>query len=791
MLDYISQQLRARQGVQNETPKPDETQMNEAILECAHLFQELDDLTMDGTEAGKDRKFTKIDIPIEDDIEIDSVEVNLLDGRVTDIPMDATVQEQMQYINMKTYDEFYEEAYAGMTPFMRETESQFRERVHAAAGKKFADYKAYVIQEGLFGFDKIDINDKRVPARVTLDFGTIPGKGTYYVKLPVKFQVDGKRRILQKQLNSIHIFQNNEYSARGFQSVVFELFGGQCGVEKQEDIWDAVTPVEIIVPVDPIDKFCVVVGFEVDDSDKIEYITWTMPIKDNVKSLSKAAINKDNTHRVSFDEVKKMNAVTKKSAAAVQESYTEPRRPSRFFQEAIDFGNPDEAPAADPNATSVSFDAPPPSDGGDAPAPDPTADPAAPADGAPADNQNKEVIDTNNVSDQIAEKISDETNTDSGDSDINVDDVNVDATADADVSDVDTSDMPSDEELNADLGDDATGAETPEDDGAATSDIDVDNMTIDELLSQATEKLKGLPLQQLKDFLNSPDGAAPSDPVEGDIAQEAFFLTRGNIGKELDIHLRKTLGILNDNEMEIKELCAEFRKEGTKLNRVVHKASKMKKVFNEAEIKQLLRLNHCLTDLMTMMRADIDPGSVMTVKRMIQAFVSEATAVAKLLEKKKESGDDTVQEGFIDKFKKPEKVTDYMRTAPDELKEVFKSEAAKGSVVFVKDKNNEDSVASTTKSGITQPKRFADLDESIFPKKDYMIIPLQELSYQSQHTDPSEWWAWISFNTVTNKFAIVITGLSEYYQELGNTWADVIECFSKHKEFNAKKAWLN
>lgn len=129
-----------------------------------------------------------------------------------------------------------------------------------------------------------------------------------------------------------------------------------------------------------------------------------------------------------------------------------------------------------------------------------------------------------------------------------------------------------------------------------------------------------------------------------------LFLTRGNIGKELDIHLRKALGILNDNEMEIEQLCTAFRKEGKQLNRVVHKASTMKKVFNETECKQLLKLNHCLTDLMTMLRSNIDQGSIMTVKRMIQAFVQEATGVLQMIEQKNDPGK-PVQEGFFSKLK--------------------------------------------------------------------------------------------------------------------------------------------
>lgn len=74
----------------------------------------------------------------------------------------------------------------------------------------------------------------------------------------------------------------------------------------------------------------------------------------------------------------------------------------------------------------------------------------------------------------------------------------------------------------------------------------------------------------------------------------------------------------------------------------------MDKVYNDTERKQLLKLNHCLTDLMSMLRADIDKNSIMTVKRMIQAFVAEASGVLKMVEAK--SGR-PVQEGFFDKLK--------------------------------------------------------------------------------------------------------------------------------------------
>ena len=660
MLDYISKQLKARMQTDAPDPIQEEAQMDEAILECAHLFQELDDLSIEGTEAGSPRPFTKIDIPLEDDIEITNVELNLLDGRVTDIPADATVQE-FEYYGMKDHNYFYQEAYRETTQFMRESDEQYSRRLHAIADQKLAAYKNYCIQEGLFGFDKLNVNDGRVPSRVTLDFGKLNGKD-YSVKLVVKFEVDKKHRILKKQLDSIMVLQMNKEFETAVQSTALMIFGPKVGIENQDDIWKKVTPIELVVPCDPADKFCVAIGFELEGSDKTEYLEWVAPIKAVKKGENDWQMGADqkpgktegDLENVTSGKISKLQTITK-GEAIKQEAYEMEMNkhvPNRFYQEAIDFGNPDEAPASDPNAASVSFDTPP-ADGAEQPAGDVPADGStdAPTEG---ETEDKEIVDTNNVSDQIAEKISDETQNDANAEDVSID--GVDSSTDADVSDVDTTDAPSDEEIAEDLGEDASTDAAPED-TAETSDIDFDNMTIDELMAQGQEKMKTMTMQQLKDFLqNGPEAASTDVAPDADVSvddttQEAFFLTRGNIGKELDIHLRKALGILNSSELEITELCKEFRKEGKKLNRVLHKASKMKDVFGEKERTILLKCNHCLTDLMSMLRSDIDPGSIMTVKRMIQAFVAEATGIAKLLEKKKE---EPVQESTVDGVEFPD-----------------------------------------------------------------------------------------------------------------------------------------
>lgn len=862
MLDYIKQQLSERMHQDDAFQEQQhEDQMNEAILECAHLIQELDDLSIDGTQTDSSRPFTKIDIPIEDDVEITAVELNALDGRVISAPMDATVQEEYtaDYTEMKSAKDFFQEAYASTPQYQRESDAQYYARIEEIAKQNYAAYKEYCIQEGLFGFDKMSVNDQRVPARVVINFGKLNGK-EYSVKLAAKFEVDKKGRILKKQLDSLLAFKNTMDSEDFMQGAAFSAFSQKLGLgsEDIDKIWTKVTPVELVIPVKPSNAFCVAVGFELDGSgDDIQYIEWHAPIKDKGKKIE--------TTTPAAGEIRKLNAITKgdairQEAAMIASGH---RGPNRFVQEAIDFGDPDAAPDANPDAPAVSFDAPP-ADGMEQPAPDagaadagaPPADggEAAPPEGDAAADPNaepKEPVDTNNVSDQIAEKISDETQADANaDADVNID--GIDSTSDAET--------PTADEL------DSTVDTPPADDTASTepasdvSDADFDNMTIDELLAQGQEKMKTMTMQQLKDFLQGgqlPNGDSVGEPAPADdeagvqesfqlvlegakekgqtvrnrisnamedmqknlktmhealskdstrreiqklwrsvntsssetfgihfgagvvestmsaiaglvstvansmsslfaggftssqtktysgenfrksiqyvdsflktatkkkrikntftseeigkltqyrddindlidtaeqafsegkasmdvslkqldavvvkvmdqydsvksivttqaagdaIIEEAFFLTRGNIGKELDIHLRKALGILNNNEMEIEQLCTAFRKEGKQLNRVVHKASTMKKVFNETECKQLLKLNHCLTDLMTMLRSNIDQGSIMTVKRMIQAFVQEATGVLQMIEQKNDPGK-PVQEGFFSKLK--------------------------------------------------------------------------------------------------------------------------------------------
>lgn len=529
MLDYIKQQIQAKFHEDDAIRiQQEEAQMDEAVLECAHVIQELDDLSIEGTEAGSTRPFTKIDIPLEDDVEITAVELNALDGRVLSAPMDATVQEMADYTTMKTFDDFYQEAYRTTTQFQRENDYSFSQRCRRIANEKFAAYKNYCIQEGLFGFDKIDLSDDRVPSRVVMEFGTMASGKDYTVKLPVKAETDNKRRVLKKQLDSLAAFQDMNERTGCIQEAAFAAFGKMAGVEKAEDIWSRVTPVDIVIPAKPSDKFRVAVGFEIDGTGETQYLEWSSAIKANDETMvcEQASISTDEIN--SITAISKSEAI-KQEAALIASGY---HAPSRFYQEAIDFGDPDAAPEADPNAPAVSFDAPPPpAEGGDAAAAPadgaPADDGAAPAEGettdvapaegeAPAD-ENKEVVDTNNVSDQIAEKISDDTQADANaDADLNID--GVDSTSDVDAE-------PTEDDLNAELSDEPAAAETSDVAPADTSDIDFDNMTMDELLAQGQERMKTMTMNELKEFLSGSSIPSSEDapPAVDEGIQESFF----------------------------------------------------------------------------------------------------------------------------------------------------------------------------------------------------------------------------------------------------------------------------
>lgn len=666
MLDYIKQRIAEQQA---SVPSFDDHEdvENQMIVECAAIFQELDDLSVEGADAHRTRSL-ELDIPIENDIELDTIEFNLTDGRVVDIPMDAVVNQEHFAESMKSYAEFYMEACNVVQPYMREDEYHLEERRVAYAKKHFDVYQEQMIQEGLFGFDKIKLDDPRVPTNVMVDFGPMKEGASqhYVVKLPVFFEVDKKHCVVQAQLDAVTQLQNHNPFEKIAEPLI-DALKNKHGIDLgKKTLWDIATPQKLLVPV-PKDSYVVMVAFDVEGVSELVYMGWYLARKKSERSYDKHMLYPPEKCE---SLAKRLDFSNKKEF--VKESYVESTPverplPSRWdnsefymYQEAIDFGYPDESTEAanknqpadvappDPNAdnmnqptVSVDQNATPDVNTTDAPPTENT--PGEPVDASATDD--KVPVETNDVSDQIAQKISDETtNNDQGnlDADMNLDDINTDM-GDPSSTTPDVGDMSSTDSIDNSLNDlDMSSTDSTDVPMGDPSTMDINSMSIDDIMTQAAEKLKSMPIEQVKQFLA--DGAGGMDTSSTDMGmddtsmtesyyqQEAFFITKKNVKNELDVALRACLGTLNDSEKSLTQIIADFKKNGKKLNRVLGKALKMKEVFNENQMEHLNKLNTALLKLQTGLKPTNSTEETAAVKGLIKAFTDEAVIVGKMLE---------------------------------------------------------------------------------------------------------------------------------------------------------------
>ena len=664
MLDYIKKQIHAR-NMQAEQEKPaPENVPNEVITECASIFQELDaQLSEEGADAGKVRKM-ELAIPLEEDPEIESVEISL-DGTLEDVPGDASANTEEiveSYQTMKTYDEFFQEATTMVDRLMRESDDHYNQRVSEVADKMYKEYCEDAERIGDFGFNKIPVNDAKVPSKLLVDFGVFQEGTNFVSKVNIFYATDDDHNIIKKQLDSVRLIQEGAFKNIGpFLKAYME---STYNVPAEENVWNVCTPKTIIVPKGNGDSFCAVLEYANEITGKSEFFGWTKPVvfqeglfkkntdgkktldADEAKKLIKMNIKNSNcgavfqkptttvdlvedsgeiiitsptgskvtskgfsfkdengktktvrkakigkkwvVESVDIEGMERVNMesfvmeghyenpsqVTKKAMDdAVDNIYkqnvTERKMPSRFFQETIDFGGGDGGsdlpPAEGGNDAAQANDAPTADTNGDAAAP--------PAEG----EDDKKVATVNDVSSEIANRVQDKTQAEADAAKITFPDENppaednattdtapsVDTTGDAttdtstdDTSDVDTSSLDSvaapaeggnddiegiDNTATADEGDDfATSEDLGSDEEDMGDDVDLSNMTIDEIMDQANEKVKGMTLDEIKNFI----ATAPQSEI-----QEAFFLTKKNINKEVDIRLREALGVLNDNKM--------------------------------------------------------------------------------------------------------------------------------------------------------------------------------------------------------------------------------------------------
>ena len=684
MLDFIKKQLNV-EAVQESDDITNDSLLdtdNSLITEYAHLFQELSDVSEEGNlESTSERgRVGDVSISLEDDVDIepDIVEMNLMNGcSLTDIPKDAgsdkNIETESASVGMKTFDDFFEEMYANSFKFERESEENHISRIRRKANEAYQEYVDTCYQEGLFGFGDMDINDPKVPAAIAFDFGTACGIGQMMVQVPFKYittEKRGKRMITKDQyecaamlvgrpdlMNAIIADAVNQFKQtvhdRAEGKAINEILMFQfIGIPKQTSVGEY----EIYVAADT--------GIPGMANFDMKYVI-TKPGKkgSNLTAFPGAAPYTTNdgytftlVNPTEADFANRFNTtdfLTKNECVQLEYVAARPRRfDDSFYQEAIDF---EEDSSSSSEETSSEEDT------------------------SSSNEEEKKDVDTNDVSDQIVDKLAEnddnssnedegESSDDEGSDDEGATIGDVDTSSEDDsTSDEDDSSVDDDlENLDSSLEDSGEFEGSTDDEGMTNDDID--NMTVEELLQQGQDKLKGMTLKELKKFVSG-TGASSSDEDDStlsvedegndddtldaglpsndnpddddtdssssndDIEQEAFILTAKNINSELDVNIRNCLGILNEADISSADIFKKFKKASKKLNRVSAKASNMSKVYTDDERKTIGDMNKALVNL------TLELGSaskdVASIKEKMKAFVNAAAAVGKIVEAKK------------------------------------------------------------------------------------------------------------------------------------------------------------
>ena len=627
MLDNIKRRIAEQTAdvVTRANAKDDDTAL---VAEYAHMFQELSDLSIDGDGSSRSIELLldddgKLEPDPIDDIELEEIGYNLKTGTI-DVLSDAAIK--TEYAAMKSKDDFFTES-DNLFQSDDEDNEAYEARRHQYADRSWMKYRQQVLQEGAFGYKRVNATCDSVPSLATINFGEYRGSA-YNVRMPIQHQVDKKGNLTRHQLESIYLAESCGLCSNLIDEVKKDL-AERYHISESASIWDTVVPAVLVAPIDPIDKHSVVVGFKNDANlSGMDFYRFTNPVCEY--DTSNTVLEHAAVERLDNDKVRELSKFCITKNAAIKESQKENPNYHRFVQEAINIGG-DGGDQQNTNQTQDQNAAPPADNQGSTP-PDTSAD---------DQQQNNEPatveVGKNDVSDAIVQGAEDATTknnepTEGQDANTDLPDVNEEIPSLDDGSNTEGETPESDDLSNMDPDQaldelDREGNEESALDGDLNADeVDINNMSMNDLINQGTEALKSMSIEQLKTFLANHDNAA---------VQEAFILTNANINDEVDVLLRKTLGVLNDNKMEIGQLVSEFKKYGKKLNRVLTKASKCPKVYNDNEIDNIKKLNKCLADLMVTIKASTDKSSIQVIKRLMKAFTSQAAVVGKIVEKKK------------------------------------------------------------------------------------------------------------------------------------------------------------
>lgn len=494
-----------------------------------------------------------------------------------------------------------------------------------------------LVQEGLFA-PKSD--KSKAPQDITLSLTKDKD-----VKIPILYQTIGNSsKIYDKQAILADILIEEESFQEIFINKIEEdqmnQFAGR--LTKKQTIWDLITFKHLAICFAQCSGKQVYFYFKLENEyRKQPYIYgWVFTFKTSPSARTTSSFDAPKAI-TSGDAEKRSEGLTLKPFSGDME----------IIQEGIDFGDGGGEPTADASqqpAATPQADA-----GGDQAA----ATPPPAEGGQPEVSADATKVDNNDVSDQIAQNVA---NQQDGASAEGTEPTDGELGGSPEGDGIEFNTNPGDPDPEAALADlDAAGGEEMDlEEGDPT---EVGSMTINQLLKAGQERLKNMSMEELQSFI----GDVGADAVEGDeetqlefasnllsticqeavisgnkgkavIFQEALFLNKKNIDKEIKEKLATALGILNNSEMEITQIFTEFKKAGKALNKVLSKGSKMKKVYSEEQCTAIGSLNKVLVDLMSAIKTDKKPteSEAQVIRRLLQEFISQTKVVDKILGEK-------------------------------------------------------------------------------------------------------------------------------------------------------------
>lgn len=617
MLNFIKQKLaESDQEFSEESKKileaaeQSEDVSDDIIAEYAKAFGGIDEVSVDGN--GDTSKFIiegdrSLDLTIslfEDDIDLGTIELDLTSGRAVDVPMDAQVaSKKEEFKAASTFEDFYNVAADRMYPMARESEAHFESRVMEAAEKEFDAYLKMCKEQGLYQYQHLAITDEDVPNRVLIESADS--------KIPVKvsFGVDDNGEITHKQLENLKAVVASHDMYKPF-------------IEAAEDICPGAYPVSVSV----VDDETMV--FEFETNEEPLFISGTKT--DVMESYSTTVDDGDMAHYC----VNKRTAIkflAEKFERAKNEIAREPKLKRKldgedeYVTEAIDFGNTPDAggDAAGGDAANAIPDLPdvggdtgdadtavniggdaagalPDAPGGDAAGALPDT-PGGNAAGATPDAS----TDINDISNDISNAITNDVANDPANGGMgeptftgnenNVDPMNAIGDAGPDMS----SDTSMDTSLN-DIGgnldsltNDAMGGDTTGTDGGFAGAVNLDTMSMDQITQIGIKKLRSLPMEQLKNFINGSYNESAFD-------EDGNFITESkNIFNDINDHIVSLDAVIDDKSKDLTHRLGKLQREGQSLNKLLSKAAKKGSDFSQDEIEKLNDLNQSVIGFMT------------------------------------------------------------------------------------------------------------------------------------------------------------------------------------------------